>query len=245
MFDHVASVFKSNCKDVERLLKFDQDVLGFVINLLERLHDDLKVRHASDQMNCGRILQMVRGVRENDSLKARYDTVHSQAVVLLVSHFAAALGDIFRVSIANRIDQDNLGKLLNEDLKLTIGEMRDRDWNVRDAVADLLIEKEDIKFQDMKSVVRAFDEYAGISLTRDNVTNDIILGQAARHIIVHDGGRVGDKMLRQVANAKPRSLKTDLKGGEIIHFKTEEVLLLMRQMQAYIDRLVGALKAVP
>lgn len=244
MFDQVASIFKSNCNEVERLLKFDQDVLAFVTNLLEGLHNDLKGRHASDQMNCGRILHMVRGVRDNDSLKGRYKTVHTQAVVLLVSHFASALGDIFRASIANRIDQDNLGDLVKKDLKLTIGDMRDCGWDLKDAVADLIIEKNDIKFQDMKSVVRAFKDYAGIELSRDGLTNDIILGQAARHIIVHDSGRISDKMLRQVANAKPRLLKTSLTLGETISFETEEVLLLMRQMQGYVERLVSALKAV-
>lgn len=244
MFDHAAHTFRSNCNEVERLLKFDQDVLASVITLLEGLHNDLKTKHLSDQMNGGRVLQMVRNIRDNDSLKSRYDTVHSQAVVLLVSHFASALGDIFRTSIASQIERDDPGEILNEEIKLTFRDMREKGWNLKDAVPELLIEKKDIKFQDMQSVVRAFKDYAGITLDRDDVTNDIIVGQAARHVIVHDGGRINERMVRQVSGARPRSLKQVVAAGEVVRFESAEVLHLMRQMLVYVDRVIGELRAV-
>lgn len=245
MLEQVADTFRKNCAEVERLLTFDKDVLTVVIQLLEGLHIELKRKSDNEQMNGGRVLTMVRNIKDNDSLRPRYDTIHSQAVVLLVSHFTSALADMFRTSVSQLLDAGEPEKVLNEEVKLSFREMRDRGWALKESAADLLIEKKDIHFQDMQSVARAFRDYLGVQLEKDAVTNDIILGQAARHVIVHASGKANERTVRQVSGAFPRTLKPRINAGEIIRFDTSEVLILRDQMQIYVDRAIKAISAVP
>lgn len=236
----VASIFDRNCADVERLVNFDREVLDVVIGSLEDLHARLRSIHASDQMNAGRVLTIIKGIRDNESLKSKYQVIYGQAIVLLVSHFASALAEIFRAAIASSLDDERSETLLKEEITLTFREMRDQGWNLRPAAADLLIDKKDYKFQDMQSTVRAFDSYLCIKLQRDQVMNNIIFGQAARHVIVHAGGVVTDRMLKQVAKAYPRTLRPEIKVGESLAFTATEVHELANEMRAFIARVVTA-----
>ena len=242
MFQSVVSRFHSNCDDVERLINFDREVLQLVIISLEDLHEKLKPHHGTAQMNGGRVLEIVRGIRSNDSLRHRYGVIFNQAVVLLVSHFSAALGDIFRASLLHSFDDESSGTLFDEEIKLTFREMKDRGWNLKASAADLLIAKKDFNFQDMGSTVRAFDTYVGVKLDRDEVVNNLILGQASRHVIVHTGGIASDKMLRQISKAYPRTLKEEIAAGSKIQFSIEEVSKLKVDMIEYVNRLVAAIR---
>ena len=56
--------------------------------------------------------------------------------------------------------------------------------------------------------------------------NNIILGQASRHVIVRTGALVTDRMLKQISRAKPRTLKEDLVPGVPLIFSKKEVLQL-------------------
>src|SRR5262245_9124526 len=55
MFKGIAKSFESNCAAVDRLINFDRDVLDLVIMHLDGLHQELKKRHASEQLNGGRV----------------------------------------------------------------------------------------------------------------------------------------------------------------------------------------------
>lgn len=244
MLKEILDGFQSNAEDVERLVNFDREVLQVVVSNLEELHERLKPHHGTDQMNGGRVLQIVQGIRQNDSLRLRYSVIFNQAIVLLVSHFASSLGDIFRTAIAHELDRTDNNALLDEDIKLTFREMKDRNWNLQSAAADLLIAKKDFTFQDMGSTARAFESYVGIKLERDAIVNNIILGQAARHVIVHAGAVTTDRMVKQVSGATPRSLKPVLRLGERIQFTSQEVSQLKHDMLNYMTRLAERIDRV-
>lgn len=243
MFATVSTSFHKNCTDVERLVNFDREVLQVVDGLLDDLHKRLKPVHASDQMNGGRVLTIVRGIRNNNSLRSNYSAIYGQAVVLLVSHFASALADIFRLAVSASLETEESEALLSEELRLTFREIKERGWNLKSSAADLLIAKKDYTFQDMQSTVRAFDSYVGVKLVRDQTTNNIILGQAARHVIVHASGLVTERMLRQVSGATPRTLRPTLQLGQALNFTPEEVLSLKSEMEAYIARTIAAVES--
>jgi hypothetical protein len=88
-------------------------------------------------------------------------------------------------------------------------------------------------------VSRAFREHLRIEIGRTEETNDIILGQAARHVIVHAGG-VDARMVRQVSGAHPRRLKPAIAVNERIEFTPDEVRQLGASMTSYIEALVAA-----
>lgn len=241
MYREIAAIFVENSRDVERLIDFDRDVIDIMIMSLEGLKKDVPQHVHSLIGRIDRITHIVRGIRDHESLKGKYSTVCNQAVVLLVSHFASALGDLFRKAVSEALDRDESKTLLDEELKLTFREIKERNWNIKGAAGDWLIAKKDLTFQDMQSSVRAFDTYIGMQIERDQRVNNIILGQAARHVIVHAGAQVTDRMLRQLAKVEPRSLKPTLTLGAAVVFTKEEVLELKTEMIAFVDALVAKL----
>jgi hypothetical protein len=243
MYTTVAKTFENNATDVERLIDFDRDVVEIMIHSLEMLKKDVPPQLHSFAGRIDRAATIVSNIRKNDSLKSKYGTVCNQAVVLLVSHFSSAVGDLFRKAVTATLDREGNETLLNEELKLTFKEMQDRNWDLKNSAGDLLIAKKDLTFQDMQSTVRAFDSYVGVEIIRDQCTNNIILGQAARHVIVHTSARATDRMLKQLSKADPRSLKQRIAPDEALVFFKEEVLELKSEMIKFVQKLVTDLES--
>lgn len=97
-------------------------------------------------------------------------------------------------------------------------------------LADLLVAQQGISFQDMQSLRRAFKDHLGVAWARTEDTNNVILGQAARHVLVHAAGMVDEKIVRQVAVCVPRTLKPTLERGRPIEFSPDEIGVLTASM---------------
>lgn len=229
--------FKSNLAQVDRLVNFDREVLHVALSAVEALHERLKDQFGDERMNGRRALQVIGGIRDNNTLRANYKAIYNQAVVLLVSHFASALGDVFRDAVAARLDTMDSGKLLDEEFKLTVSELRDRDWSLKGAIPDLLIAKHDLTFQDMGATARAFQNYTNLNTPRGECMHNIIAAQACRHVIVHAGGRVSEKTIRQVAKASPRLVKPVLNVDEVVTFDLPELACIKSSMIEFIEQL--------
>lgn len=241
MYTTIAATFVENARDVERLIDFDRDVVDIMIMSLEGLKKDVPPQFHSFAGRIDRAALVIRNIRDNDSLKSKYGTVCNQAVVLLVSHFSSAVGDIFRKAVSAALDREGNETLFNEELKLTFREIKDKNWNLKTSAGDLLIAKKDLTFQDMQSTVRAFESYIGVQIIKDQRANNIILGQAARHVIVHASARVTERMVKQVSRASPRTLKQELELDAALVFTKEEVLELKSEMVSFVEELVGKL----
>ena len=126
---------------------------------------------------------------------------------------------------------------------LTIGELRERDWNLKESAPDLVIAKRDLSFQDMGATHRAFDQYLNVSLVQDRRVNNIIVTQACRHVIVHTGAAITDRLVKQVSKAVPRDLKPNLLVGEPVQFTPEEVGAACENMLGYIDDLAQKVRS--
>lgn len=243
MYTAIATTFADNARDVERLIDFDRDVVDIMIMSLEALKRDVPSQLHSFGGRIDRTAHTMKNIRDHESLKSKYGTVCNQAVVLLVSHFSSAVGDIFRKAISAALDREGNETLLNEELKLTFREIKDRNWNLKTSAGDLLIAKKDLTFQDMQSTVRAFENYVGVQIAKDECTNNIIFGQASRHVIVHASALVTERMLKQVSKASPRTLKKDLVLDKPLVFSKEEVLELKSEMLTFLGKLVSDLES--
>jgi hypothetical protein len=95
----------------------------------------------------------------------------------------------------------------------------------------------------MQSVARAFKNHLQIELKRSTDTDNIVFGQASRHVIAHAGGIVDDKMARQISGASLRTLKSKVAPLVAIQFEPSEVRLLAVSMKTYIDTVAGLLNA--
>jgi hypothetical protein len=56
---------------------------------------------------------------------------------------------------------------------------------------------------------------------RNEDANDIILGQPARNLMAHAGGKMDERFRNQVSNAYPRRLKTKLPSTGTIQFEPD------------------------
>ena len=91
----IQSSFENNLRSVQELIDFDHTVLEGATHNIERLRADLDDRTPSVAERVGRTVQMLRNIRDNDSMRSHYATIYNQCVVLLVSHFGSALHSIF------------------------------------------------------------------------------------------------------------------------------------------------------
>jgi len=126
-------------------------------------------------------------------------------------------------------------------VKLTWSDLAAQPDTSAELFAALLVAQRDISFQDMQSIKRAFEDHLGLLIHKTEDVNDLILGQAARHVIVHSGSVVDAKLVRQVSGAAPRQLKPVVVEGEPLSFSPDEVKALGRSMTRYIKELISRL----
>lgn len=220
-------------------MNFDRLVLDYAITRLDTLQERLTKIHeiANARFDVSTVLTALRGIREHDSLRSQYAQIFNQCNVLLVSYFSSAVADIFRASVTDAIKWGDRSKLLKEDIKIGLNEIRDIGPELLERAGELLVAHKDISFQDMQSIGRAFRDYFDYDPPKTDVVNDIIVSQACRHVIVHSGGIVDRKMLGQVRNATPRTLQPRVQEHQRIQFTESDIELVGRQMKAYLHEL--------
>lgn len=244
VFSEAVDNFKQNVDSVHKLAEFDHVVLKFAIQRLEKIEKIATQPSITNyRMMATKALDQLRTIRNNDSLRPQYEHIFNQCVVLLVSYFGSAVRDIFERCIGERIMEGQCDNLMNEEFKVTVSEMSGVGQDLHKHLGDLLIRKKDISFQDMQSIARAFGSYCGYLPEKDEDVNNIIAGQACRHVIVHSGAVVTKKCVQQTSKATPRTLKENLVVREPIKFSVGEIKILADSMIRYVDKLVIALAA--
>lgn len=233
---NISDNFERNIRSVKKLINFDREVLSFAIDAVSELHHDISTRLKIEnpQTNGRRALDILLGIRNNDSLKTSFSTINNQAVVLMVSYFGSACSDIFRYAAKIAVEKHQDKRVMGHENKFSISELTEYGENIGSYVGDILINKNDISFQDMKSISRAFGDYFGIQIPKSYIVNDIIVTQACRHSIVHEGGVVNKRIIKQIASAKPRKIKTDIYEGHQLAFSESEIEMASDSMISYV-----------
>jgi len=236
----IRDTFEKNIKAVYDLMNFDESIQIFCLARLRKVNAFLEKHKMNDNPLCSvkQILKQVETIRTNESLRSHYQIMLNQCIVLLVSYFASAVEDIFENALSTKLKQGASQKLNKEDLKLTIGELQELDFNLSDNIGELIVAKKQISFQDMQSIARAFNDYLDFEPEKDKHVNNIILAQAARHTLVHSGGVVKDRIIKQLSNAIPRDLKLDISINDQLSFETNEITIIGRSMTTYLDSLI-------
>lgn len=242
--------FNRNIEYVKSLMHFDTMVIGIAIDSLEALVDKLKNLHRIDNPNltAEKTLNILTNIRDHDSLKSSYYTMYNQCIVLLVSYFSSTIEEIFKVSL-NTLLKKKYEKMEEDDTKdnksskktitLTLSEIIKNNYNLQEKFSELFLSKNnEISFQDMQSISKAFLQYLDINIDQDEDVNNIILGQQSRHIIVHSGCVIDDKLINSVQEAIPRRVKLEIKRKEIIQFIPEEIEIISISMEKYIKKLI-------
>ena len=243
--DGIIGALEANLASVEKLTNFDTDVQELAIRSIEELHEKLKggrLKIENPRLNGQRTLEILRGIRNNKALKPRCRVIYNQAVVLLVSYFGSVIGDLFRYASSVGLNNDD-DRVIDVELKLRVTEVLAMPQAADQIIGDLLISKDDISFQDMKSTYRAFNKYFGIKNKTDEVVRNIIAAQACRHVIVHNGSKVNERTISQLRNVRPRSIKPELTNGQDLSFTIEEIQEISEHMRQYVHRLKDQVKS--
>lgn len=230
--------FDKNLSSVEELLEFDQTILQFCLKKLRDLEDGLRTGGFKNQyLSAQQTIKAIENIKSHGSTKIKYQTISNQSLVLTVSHFASAVHDLFK-SCINFAFKNNLSETLNkEELKFKVKELADLDLNIENRIGEIISQKNNISFQDMKSIQRCFKEYFKYQIEKTKHVNNIIFGQACRHAIVHNGAKADNSLINQLKSTTPNNLNINLNKGDLIHFKNEELKVVMESMNIYLSDL--------
>lgn len=239
----IVSNFKKNIDSVYSLMDFDKVILDYSIKAISELADKLKNLHKIDNphLTAANTLQALMQISSNNSLRNQYNQIFNQCIVLLVSYFGSAIGDIFKYCLTEKLKEGISDHIRKEEIKISLGELRDSDFNLSETIGELIASKKDISFQDMQSISKAFKEYFDLDIKRDKIVNNIIIGQACRHVIVHCGNIADSRLLRQIEKSIPRDIKQNIELREIIQFEPAEIKIVGDSMKEYIIKIVDAL----
>ncbi len=238
----IKSNFAENLKSVNDLLNFDKLILDYCESHVSITNNNIKQfpnisRNA--KFNLDTLVTTLKSIKTNDSLKKHYDSMYNQGLVLLVSYFTLAVTEIFRKSITYSIKNNLELACGDENIKLSFSEIQNLLMEKTGEIGDIVIDRKEISFQDLKSVRNAFFDFFGINIQVESKDlHNIILGLACRHVIVHNQARVSEKFMKQIAVASDRTLKKEIRENNIIIFNIEEIQELEKSMNVYIEGLI-------
>lgn len=238
--------FRENLQSVIEMMEFDKEIVDFARSKVQHISDALqqsKRRWLSLETPVANALALLTNIRNNQSLKKQYQNIHNQGVVLLVSYFASALRDVFARCLNERLARIHIDDLPDDSFKLTLADLRQMDIT---SLAELVIEKKELNFQNMGSVARAFRDWLKYEPGRDAHVNNIITAQACRHAIVHAGVRADTKLIAELKKLSPRTVKEQIAVGDDINFTLDEIRDVSNSMTVYLLRAAdGAWRGLP
>jgi hypothetical protein len=235
----IVSAFTKNVSQISGLMNFDQQVMDHAIGIVKSVEQDVgdEMRFTA-RMRFENQLTLLENVRTHDSLRPGYNHIRNQCAVLLVSYFGAAMKDLFVLGLRQVIAQGATKALAKEELKLTVAELS---AFAQEDLPDLFVAKCEISFQDMKSISRAFDAHLGVPIARDPDSDNIIVGQACRHALVHYGGVCDQKTVVQMKAASSHTVGVQLRMGEPIQLSDAQIGIIGQSMVGYMNRVGGLL----
>lgn len=203
---------------VKELAEFDKLILDFCISHIESLNHNLKngpFKIGNPSFLADKALLAISNVRQNNSLRTKYQSIFNSCVVLQVSYFTSAIQDIFYYA-HNRLVITNRNTITADELK----------------------KRNDINFQNMASIIKTYKKYLDIDIATNSTVNTIALSQFCRHATVHSLSLADEKFIFNIKNLQPRDIKRNITLGEKIEFTTSELEYVKLAMQMFISDLV-------
>lgn len=239
--------FNDGVDKVRSLLEFDKELLSFCADYLEKMAGGWEPRFKAQYQGVQAVIQTLRNSREEERLKPKFQIIANQGVVLLVSYFSAALFNLFRKHVVQAL-QTGLSEKASQEFEIKVPARRLIELTKEHLeLGTFIAEKRGYSFQNVEDICTAFEDHFKVPL-RDadlkgridmiRTRNDVQLALACRNVIVHQGTVIDSRFVRQIRNANPRTLLTNLKSGEPINFSSDEVLFIATEMQkllAYIE----------
>ena len=234
--------FKSHIDSVKSLMSFDNILLDFCIVQIEQLNERIKNNNEIKITNVYFLpettLKELKLIKQHESFKIQYESIYNQCLVLLVSYFTSTVKDLFRDALQYYSDKKKESlKLINAELKFTFEELESYGFNLSKSVGDIIIKKKNLAFQDMQSICREFQTYFSIKIEKNELVDNIILAQAARHAIVHSLSIADEKFMNQISQSQARTLKKNISMNDELKFSPNEIEVIMSDMREFLKRI--------
>lgn len=242
VFNNVRDKFYSDVQSVRELMNFDSVILDFCIDHIESLDKKIKNNNEIKITNVvfypENTLKQLKLIKKNNSFRNMYDSIFNQSLVLLVSYFTVAIKNLFASSLQYYAEHNkDHFKTIKTDLKFSIQELSNFNFNLSSDFGNLIISKNNITFQDMKSICREFKQYFGFNIEKNLDVDNIILSQASRHSIVHALSIADEKFINQIRSADKRSLKLNINQNDEIIFSASEIEVVIASMNKFLNNL--------
>src|SRR5688572_10460904 len=177
-FPSTVAQFEKNVQAALQLADLDRGLIEHAIKVIQARDERLKKAGITNpRMLSGDIIQNLLTIRQNDSLRSGFQALVDQTVVLLVSYFSSAVGQLFRLGVRSALVGSPSKHLQELSLKLTVVEVAKLGSDLEE-LADLVARTHGISFQDTKSIQRTFKDFFDLDVPRDEVTNDVGAGLA-------------------------------------------------------------------
>jgi hypothetical protein len=89
----------------------------------------------------------------------------------------------------------------------------------------------------MQSICREFQSYFNIKIEKNELVDNIILAQAARHAIVHSLSIADEKFMNQISQSQARTLKKNISMNDELKFSPNEIEVIMSDMREFLKRI--------
>ncbi|TVL96433.1 MAG: hypothetical protein CV087_23765 [Candidatus Brocadia sp. WS118] len=189
--------FELQISSVFKIIEFDKEYLEIVVRQLEEHKEKLirlgittnPMHHPTAQ------IEFLKSLIKSGPKQSKYQPVYNQCLVLLVSYFASAVNSILNEGLNHYLNNNDTlpDNIANQEFKLSLRELQDLQFDLSEEIGSVIVRKSDISFQDMKSIKRAFEQFLGITIQKDeNVDNIITYPPGELHL---DGYRERDYFL--------------------------------------------------
>lgn len=177
----------------------------------------------------------ISNIEKLPEIKTKYAVLREQSIVLIIGSFEVFISDVFRI-IAEKDPDYFSWKDKNEKISIDPG-VFSAGFTLGDAMLSHLKNKK-YSFQDLKSILRAIDNYIGVDLSfaeTDSIRQRIVLGTSYRHIIVHNASKVDKQFMSQVRDLPG----VDFVEGQKIELDQSDIEKVKQAVREFSEMLIN------
>ena len=226
--------------NIRTLADVNEELISIAINNLQSIRKDLAAtgRNLGILSKIDNQLLMYQQVARIPQLTTKFPIIREQSVVLMVGALEVFVADVFR-AIGNNDPKLFVWKDPKEKILVEPSLISD-EFTLGDAIINHL-KTRGFSFQDLQSLIRAFETYFDIKIDLNKAQLDILIaGTAYRNVIVHNRSVIDTQFLKQIRDT---SHITDLsqKKGEKIQIDDKFVRELALSIKELCEKVIALL----
>lgn len=229
--------FQDRLDDIAKVDGINYELIKIFRKNLDTIESDIKLtgKFGGLLKKVERYQKTLDAVEQLPEMKADFQTLREQSVVLLISAFEVFVEDIFR-AIANNNPEYYIWPEKDKKIAIDIDSFT-ANFTLGDAIIAHL-ENKQYSFQDLGSIVKAVSDYLGVEIQVEKVMRDTItLGTSSRHLIVHKASTVDRQFLSQIRDVQEQLYKE----GDKIRISEEFISSLREKIMAFSEDLIQTL----